>query len=303
MTSQDTNMSHSPEMRDTLNMTAGTVGRDLLSALVLEMKMMPSIWAKMSQKKQDDIIERLRNRVDTAVKMAVHLIAANGRTVLQGDLDKVTIHNGTQATIKFGKAAPGLLELATAQGQAVLLVVSGNPETFTGGMDEVRGEADQRGLDLGREYADDDGAGMPPATDGDDVVDAEFKVLGIDHQPLQDELNAAFEAGATAAAEGKPESACPVMAGPLCIEWVKGWKAWREDEHPEVIDELYDQAVECVRADGKVSISKLRRQLQIGNGRAVRLVEEMERRCVVSPADADGQRTVIGEDDASREAA
>ncbi|MBB2918295.1 Rmf/CrpP family protein [Cupriavidus alkaliphilus] len=222
-------MSHSPEMRETLNMTATTVGKDLLSALVLEMKMLPDTWVKLSQKKQDDIISRLRDRVDASVKMAVHLIAANGRTVLQGDLDKVTIHNGTQATVKFGKAAPGLLELAAAQGQAVLLVVSGNPEAFTAGMGEVRGESDQRGLNLGKEYTDGDGDGMPDASGKDDgVIDGEAKVIGIEHQPLQEELDAALQAGYDAAAEGKPESACPVMAGALCIQWVKGWKAWHE---------------------------------------------------------------------------
>lgn len=297
-------MSQSPEFKNTLNMTAGTVGKDLLSAMLLELKMLPDTWVKLSQKKQDDIIDRLRKRVDASVRMAVHLISANGRTVLQGDLDKVTIHNGTQATVKFGKAAPGLLELAAAQGQAVLLVVSGDPETFTGGMDEVRGESDQRGLNLGGEYTDDDGKDMPEADNGN-IVDAEFteSPRAIEHQPLQEELDAAHEDGYKAAAEGEPESACPVMAGQLCIAWVKGWKAWHEEQQAETADELYDQAVELVRADGRVSVSKLRRQLQIGNGRALRLVEEMEKRGVVSPADADGQRKVIGEDDATPEAA
>ncbi len=223
-------MSHSPEMRETLNMTAATLGKDLLSALVQEMKLMPAVWVKMPQKKQDDIINRLRDRVEASVKMAVHLIAANGRTVLQGDLDKVTIHNGTQATVKFGKAAPGLLELAAAQGQAVLLVVSGNPEAFTGGMDEVCGESDQRGLNLGKEYTDGDGDGMPDApAENDGVIDTETRIIGIEHQPLQEELAAAYEAGYLAASQGKPQSNCPQMAGPLCIEWVKGWKAWHEE--------------------------------------------------------------------------
>lgn len=108
-------MSHSPEMRETLNMTATTVGKDLLSALVLELKMLPDTWVKLSQKKQDDIIDRLRGRVDASVKMATHLIAANGRTVVQGDLDKITIKDGAQALIKIGKSVSALHELAEAQ--------------------------------------------------------------------------------------------------------------------------------------------------------------------------------------------
>jgi ribosome modulation factor len=223
-------MSHSPEMRETLNMTTTTVGKDLLSALVLELKMLPDTWVKLSQKKQDDIIDRLRGRVDASVKMATHLIAANGRTVVQGDLDKITIKDGAQALIKIGKSVSALHELAEAQGQAVLLVLSANADAYTGGMDEVRGESDQRGLDLGKEYTDGDGDGMPD----DDIVDAEYTEAphAIEHQPLQEELDAAFQAGYDAAAEGKPESDCPVMAGPLCIQWVKGWKTWHE-KHTE----------------------------------------------------------------------
>ena len=38
----------------------------------------------------------------------------------------------------------------------------------------------------------------------------------------------AFEEGYQAAADGQPESACPVMAGKLCIQWVKGWKRYHE---------------------------------------------------------------------------
>ncbi|XLV70937.1 hypothetical protein ACKZDW_02230 (plasmid) [Ralstonia syzygii subsp. celebesensis] len=132
-------MSQSPEFKATMNMTAQTLGKDLLSALVLELKMLPDTWPKLSQKKQDDIIERLRSRVDASVKMAVHLIAANGRTVVQGDLDKITIKDGAQALIKIGKSATALHDLAESQGKAVLLVLSGDESAYTSGMDEVQG--------------------------------------------------------------------------------------------------------------------------------------------------------------------
>jgi hypothetical protein len=45
-----------------LNMTAGTIGADILKALVTELKLLPEPWPKLSQKKQDDIIDRLRAR-------------------------------------------------------------------------------------------------------------------------------------------------------------------------------------------------------------------------------------------------
>lgn len=286
-------MSQSPEFKATMNMTANTLGKDLLSALVLEMKMMPDTWVKLSEKKQNDIIDRLRSRMDASVKMAVHLIAANGRTVVQGDLDKITIKDGAQALIKIGKSVAALHELAEAQGQAVLLVLSGGEGQYTGGMDEVRGESDQRAFEMGREYTDGDGDGMPgadaPADDG--VVDVDAKTVAIEHQPLQEELDASYEEGYKAASDGKPESDCPVVAGPLCIEWVKGWKDWH-DEHPEE-DPIYADVEAFVIAKQRVSITQIQRHFTIGYNRAARLVERLEAKGVISAADADGQRKVL----------
>ena len=50
--------------QDFRNMTADTIGKDLLQALVMELKLLPEPWPKLSKKKQDDIIDRLRNRVE-----------------------------------------------------------------------------------------------------------------------------------------------------------------------------------------------------------------------------------------------
>lgn len=288
-------MNQSPEFKNTLNMTAGTLGKDLLSALVLEMKMLPDTWVKLSQKKQDDILDRLRNRVDTSVKMAVHLIASQGRTVVVGDLDKVTFKGGAQATIKIGKSAPNLHGLVDAEGQAVMLVLSGDNE-FTDGMDEVRGESDQRAFDLGKEYTDGDGDGMPgseSAAADDNVVDATFTEtpLAIEQQPLQEELEAAHEAGHKAASEGKPESDCPKIAGQLCIAWVKGWKRWHEEQTGA--DPLYDQVVAHVVEQQRVSISMVQRHFKIGYNRAARLIEQMEADGVVSSPDLEGHRNVL----------
>ncbi|MDR0250673.1 MAG: hypothetical protein LBI35_05115 [Burkholderiales bacterium] len=155
------------DVKDTLNMTAATIGVDILSALVQEIKLLPDAWPKLSKAMQDDVIERLRKRVETNVKMAVHLIASEGRTIVAGDLDQITIKDGVKAVVKFSNAAPNLSELYEASGKAVLVVVA-NPSQHTGGMDEVRGEADQRAMDLGQEYnPNGDGDGM------DDVIDAE----------------------------------------------------------------------------------------------------------------------------------
>lgn len=217
---------------DPREMTANTIGRDLLSALVAELKLLPQPWVKLSQSKQDDIIDRLRDRVDANIKMAVHLIASEGRTVVQGDLDQVTIKDGAKVVIKIGRGAESLHDLYDSQGKAVLIVVA-DSQPHTGGMGQVRGEADQRAMNLGKEYTDLDGDGMD---DQSNVVDAEFRELpppAAPAGPTDAQLEQARVDGYNAAAQGQPESDCPVMDGQLCIQWVKGWKQWHEEQDPQ----------------------------------------------------------------------
>lgn len=58
-------------------------------------------------------------------------------------------------------------------------------------------------------------------------------------------------------------------------------------------DPLYDQALKIVVEEGKASASYLQRRLKIGYNRAARLVEEMEERGIVGPANGSKPREVI----------
>lgn len=215
--------------QDFRNMTADTLGKDLLGALVAEIKLLPDPWVKLSKKKQDDVIDRLRSRVESNVKMAVHLLAAEGRTVVAGDLDQITIKDGVKAVVKFGFGAANLHELYEVAGKAVLVVVA-NAADHTGGMNDVTGESDQRAMDLGHEYHDNDGGGMDGASNDDDVIEGE--VLGLPSpdqvQPSADELDAAYEDGYQSAADGKAESDAPVIRHELVAQWMRGFKDWHE---------------------------------------------------------------------------
>ncbi len=59
------------------------------------------------------------------------------------------------------------------------------------------------------------------------------------------------------------------------------------------VDELYDKAVAIVAREQKASTSFVQRYLQIGYNRAARIIEEMERQGVISPANAVGKRQVL----------
>ncbi|WP_297492545.1 DNA translocase FtsK, partial [Acidocella sp.] len=56
---------------------------------------------------------------------------------------------------------------------------------------------------------------------------------------------------------------------------------------------LYDQAVAIVARDRKASTSYLQRCLTIGYNRAAKLIEQMEKDGVVSPANHVGKREVL----------
>jgi len=217
-----------------LNMTTDTIGIDLLNALVTELKLLPDVWHKLPKARQDDVIDRLRKRVEANVKMAVHILSSKGRTVVTGDLDQITIKDGVKAVVKFGLSTPHLHDLYEASGKPVLVVVAG-VEEHTSGMDQVQGEADQRSFDMGKEYTSADGEGMQEGGKSGEVIDGEFAALPAPaNEPgaegsSEEELDSAFNAGYDAAAAGQQQSACPVMAGDLCIEWIKGWKAWHEE--------------------------------------------------------------------------
>lgn len=57
-------------------------------------------------------------------------------------------------------------------------------------------------------------------------------------------------------------------------------------------DSIFADAVAFVKQEGKASISGIQRKFKLGYNRAARIVEEMERRGLVSPMKSNGQRTV-----------
>lgn len=225
------NKEQSPDFRQ---MTADTIGKDLLGALVQEIRLLPDVWPKLPKAKQDDVIERLRKRVEENVAMAVFTIAAQNRTVVAGSLEQITIKDGVKAVIKFGVKSPNLdgPYEAASDGNDVLVVVAGAKD-YIGGMNEIKGDEDQRNidLDLGHEYHDNDGGGMDGVSDVDPDT-GEIKGLPSPDQvkPTVEEMGEAWDDGYQAAEDGKPQSDCPIIRSELVVEWIKGWKTWHEEQ-------------------------------------------------------------------------
>ena len=58
-------------------------------------------------------------------------------------------------------------------------------------------------------------------------------------------------------------------------------------------DELYNQALDIIKTEGKASTSFLQRKLQIGYNRAARIIDMMEEKGIVSKANHVGKREVF----------
>jgi ribosome modulation factor len=204
-------------------MTANTIGSDLLNALVQELRLLPKPWPSLSKKVQDEIIDRLRARTKTAIATAVHILSAQGRITLTGELAQITIKNGVKAVVEFPSSAESLHELFDAAGKPVLIVVSGILD-HTIGMDSIKGEADQRSMDLGHEYHDNDGGGM----DDDSVIDAPALPAPEDVGPTKEELDNAYSDGFDAGQKGCPSRDVPNTDAALVKAWLSGWNRGRD---------------------------------------------------------------------------
>ncbi len=58
-------------------------------------------------------------------------------------------------------------------------------------------------------------------------------------------------------------------------------------------DQLYQNAIELVKSEGKASTSFLQRKLQIGYNRAARIIDVMEEDGIVSKANHVGKREIL----------
>lgn len=156
-----------------LHMTAETLGRSLLEGLIQEIRIMPDHWMKLSQAKQNDVIERLQKQITTAVGKAVYMIAAAERKTAYGKLESVAIKDKMKAVLVINPHSPCKHDLMDAVEQDCLLILGG-AEEYLQGLDQVEGDPDQPPLDLngGDQDMSEDGA-WDHGSD-EDLVDAEF---------------------------------------------------------------------------------------------------------------------------------
>jgi len=65
------------------------------------------------------------------------------------------------------------------------------------------------------------------------------------------------------------------------------------EDNLDEVDELFEEAKKIILTEKRTSISYLQRRLQIGYNRAANIIEQMERKGILSPPNAKGQREIL----------
>ncbi len=130
-------------------LTAEALGRYLMEIVLQEIRALPDVWEKLSENKQADVIDRVRESVREAVAGAVRLISTRGFDGVVCEIDAIAIKGEIKASLIVSRANghEQLQQLFDARGEPCMVVLT-NPEAFLGGMGLVQPEPDQRAMTL-----------------------------------------------------------------------------------------------------------------------------------------------------------
>lgn len=131
----------------TVELAQATMLGDLMQIVVDEVKAAPDVWQKLSEHKQDALINRVEQRVREAVRQCVELIAANGRVAIPGAIESVQVKDALKAVVIVAKSDPHRHELIDATKKAVMIVIA-DPTDYHGGAGDVQADKDQPELPL-----------------------------------------------------------------------------------------------------------------------------------------------------------
>ena len=128
--------------KDTIAISAATMGHDLVAAMLSELRGMPEHWAKLNAELQQKIIERLKEKTREAVDKAVTLLMRADFQAVPAKLNFVNRKDGIRAGITVNGDAVCRHALFDAAGGQVLVVIA-DPRRWTERMDEIKAKDDQ----------------------------------------------------------------------------------------------------------------------------------------------------------------
>lgn len=126
-------------------LSSDTMAHDFLAALLAELRQMPDHWLRLNEQKQQQIIERLKEKIRAGTEKAVAMFLHGEFPAVSAELKGVAFGGSISATLSVARDALHRHALSDAQGKRVLVIIA-DAGRWTARMDEIKARADQ--LDL-----------------------------------------------------------------------------------------------------------------------------------------------------------
>lgn len=124
-----------------------SLGKELLSAVYEEITNLRTPWVITPQQQQQELIDRLRTRVENLVAYAVTRIGTGGFPFVSATIDSLTIKDEGKAVLMLNREPSTMHPVADGVGSRCVLVFA-DKEAYIAGMDHIKAMLDQNELPL-----------------------------------------------------------------------------------------------------------------------------------------------------------
>lgn len=123
----------------------------MVEHMVAQIKTMETTWDKMPVEKRETLVDGIRWVAKTSVRKAVESIAAKGRKIVVGTLDKVTIKDSIQAVLNVPRSAEACSAFGMATGGGELAFLLLETENLLADSSRIQTAPEQLSMDLPHE--------------------------------------------------------------------------------------------------------------------------------------------------------
>lgn len=142
---EQSNTAERDHAQDAIAIAGATMARDLVAAMLNEIRNMPALWSVMASDRQQQMIDALKDRAKKMVDICIANLARGTYPAVPATLEYVGNRKGIAASLTIAKDALCRHELFDAQGSQVLVVIA-KPEQWFQRIDEIRAKSDQADL-------------------------------------------------------------------------------------------------------------------------------------------------------------
>lgn len=172
-----------PENIPTLEENKTTLAGSLMQFMIDEIRQMPDVWVKLSEEKQNEIIDRVEKQARSNVARAVDIVLSDGRPSVSARIDKIEFKKGIKIVLDAYLDEEYKHALVDHGRRGEVMVVLVNKDQYTGGPKTVEADPDQRNMDF--QHMEDDDPGDKMGEVEDDEL-REFEGNEITGQKLDD---------------------------------------------------------------------------------------------------------------------